>query len=96
MPWISRKDLAGIYDLLKKQSTSIRELGNQLNKQKAQIARLQLSSTAQTYSMGEVDLAKLARKVDEIIRKVENGQLAKMAADRLITDILNAYHKGQQ
>ena len=46
--------------------------------------------------MGEVDLAKLAIKVEEINRMIESGQLAKAAADRLVKDILTAYYKGMQ
>ena len=46
--------------------------------------------------MGEVDLAKLAIKVEEINREIESGKIAKAAADRLVQDILTAYYKGMQ
>ena len=96
MPWISKVELDFLKERMNLNAMHIFELENQLNKQRVQIARLQRSSTAQTWSMGEVDLAKLARKIDEIIRKVENGQLSNDAAGRLIQDMLNAYYRGQQ
>ena len=67
-----------------------------LDNQKNAIEDLRFSSKARTYSMGEVDLAKLAIKVEEINRMIESGQLAKAAADRLVKDILTAYYKGIQ
>lgn len=96
MPWISRKELSEIYTLLGRQGDSIREMEKRLDNQKTAIERLQLSSTARTYSMGEVDLAKLAIKVEEINRNIESGQFAKDAANRLVQDILTAYYKGMQ
>ena len=96
MPWISEKKLSDIYTLLERQGNSICEMSKQLNNQQAVIEDLRFSSTARTYSMGEVDLAKLAIKVEEINRKIESGQLAKDAADRLVKDILTAYYKGMQ
>ena len=67
-----------------------------MDNHKSAIEDLQFSSKARTYSMGEVDLAKLAIKVEEINRMIESRQLAKAAADRLVKDILTAYYKGMQ
>ena len=96
MTWISRKELSEIYTLLGRQGDSIREMKKRLDNQKNAIEDLRFSSKARTYSMGEVDLAKLAIKVEEINRMIESGQLAKAAADRLVKDILTAYYKGMQ
>ena len=96
MPWISRKELSEIYTLLGRQGDSIREMKKRLDNQKTAIEDLRFSSKARTYSMGEVDLAKLAIKVEEIHREIESGKIAKAAADRLVQDILTAYYKGMQ
>lgn len=96
MPWISRKELSEIYTLLGRQGDSIREMKKRLDNQKNAIEDLRFSSKARTYSMGEVDLAKLAIKVEEINREIESGKIAKAAADRLVQDILTSYYKGMQ
>lgn len=96
MPWISKRELDFLKDGIRLNEGRIRDLEERLDNHKSAIEDLQFSSKARTYSMGEVDLAKLAIKVEEINRMIESGQLAKAAADRLVKDILTAYYKGMQ
>lgn len=96
MPWISKRELDFLKDGIRLNESHICELEKRLDNHKSAIEDLQFSSKARTYSMGEVDLAKLAIKVEEINREIESGKIAKAAADRLVQDILTAYYKGMQ
>lgn len=93
MPWISKKELSNMKLQLKIHDANIYDMLKRLDAHKAEIETLKMLSKVRTYSMGEVDLAKLAIRVEAINRKIESGQLAKDAADRLVHDILAAYCK---
>ena len=96
MSWISKHELDSLKDWIRLNERHISELEKLVARQSNEIRRLERLSTARTYSMGEIDLAKLAIKVEEINREIESGKIAKAAADRLVQDILTAYYKGMQ
>lgn len=93
MPWISKKELSNMKLQLKIHDANIYDMLKRLDAHKAEIETMKMLSTVRTVSMGEVNLSKLAIIVDKLSRKIESGQLAEDAADRLVQDILAAYCK---
>ena len=93
MPWISKKELSNMKLQLKIHDDNIYDMLKRLDAHKAEIETMKMLSTVRTVSMGEVNLSKLAIIVDKLNRKIESGQLAEDAADRLVQDILAAYYK---
>lgn len=93
MPWISKKELSNMKLQLKIHDDNIYDMLKRLDAHKAEIETMKMLSTVRTVSMGEVNLSKLAIIVDKLNRKIESGQLAEDAADRLVHDILAAYCK---
>lgn len=93
MPWISKKELSNMKLQLKTHDDNIYDMLKRLDAHKAEIETMKMLSTVRTVSMGEVNLSKLAIIVDKLNRKIESGQLAEDAADRLVQDILAAYYK---